>query len=48
MNDECRICPYGRNCINGRWCEKVRKYVQYAKTKLCEDKITKTIEKEEQ
>lgn len=36
MNDECRSCSHGRNCINGRWCEKVKKYVQYASTKLCE------------
>lgn len=35
MNDECRSCPHGRNCINGRWCEEIKKYVQYANKPLC-------------
>lgn len=37
MNEQCRTCAHGRNCINGRWCEKLRKYVQYDKKPLCED-----------
>ena len=34
MNDECRSCPHGRNCINGRWCEEIKNYVQYANKPL--------------
>lgn len=37
MNEKCLACIHGRNCINGRWCEKLKKYVQYADKILCED-----------
>ena len=39
MNEQCRTCAHGRNCINGRWCEKLRKYVQYDKKPCKKGKI---------
>lgn len=37
MNERCRTCAHGRNCINGRWCEKLKKYVEYAKELECDE-----------
>lgn len=37
MNEQCRACADGRDCINGRWCEKLKKYVQYTVKILCKD-----------
>lgn len=39
MNERCRTCAHGRNCINGRWCEKLRKYVQYDKNRYVKMEI---------
>lgn len=36
MNMKCETCQYGRNCINGRWCEKLKIYVQYFSKPKCE------------
>lgn len=36
MYDECQICESHRNCINGLYCLKLKKYVQYALEKECE------------
>lgn len=27
----CDSCNYKRNCINGRWCLKFKRYVEYSK-----------------
>lgn len=27
----CDSCKYKRNCINGRWCLKFKRYVEYSK-----------------
>lgn len=34
---ECQSCEYGRNCINGRWCAKLRVYVEYSNKVKCEE-----------
>lgn len=34
---ECITCSDGRNCINGRWCKKLRTYVEHLKTKKCNE-----------
>lgn len=34
----CDSCNYKRNCINGRWCLKLKRYVEYSKDiKACEE-----------
>lgn len=38
MNKECQSCDSHRNCINGLYCLKLKKYVQYAFEKECETK----------
>lgn len=47
----CRDCESGRNCINGRWCTKLRRYVTHISAAPCEDIIinqTKQIMKAEE
>lgn len=35
MPPECKRCDGLRNCINGGFCVKYNKYIEYAKEKLC-------------
>ena len=35
MPQECKHCPQGRNCLNGRFCEALNIYVEYKKEKPC-------------
>lgn len=30
MHSECQSCEFHRNCINGLYCLKLKKYVQYS------------------
>ena len=33
----CRLCRHGRNCLNGRWCEVWREYVEYRDINECKN-----------
>jgi len=35
MIDECKVCASIRHCINGHYCTKTKKYVEYSKSKEC-------------
>lgn len=37
-NDTCMQCADGRNCINGRYCLKLRGYVTYYATPPCQNR----------
>ena len=37
MNDACRVCVHGKNCINGRWCDKLKSYVEYKEEIMCDE-----------
>ena len=34
---DCRKCEFCRCCINGLYCMKLKKYVEYIKVPLCEE-----------
>jgi len=34
-NDICNACREGRNCVNGRYCMRLHRYVEYAKEPPC-------------
>nr|DAP81746.1 MAG TPA: hypothetical protein [Caudoviricetes sp.] len=34
-NHPCHGCNTVRNCLNGRYCPKLGRYVEYSKTKPC-------------
>lgn len=36
MNATCESCKHIRNCINGRFCTLVRRYVEYRDFPVCE------------
>ena len=38
-NELCHRCGHGRNCINGRWCEVRRTYVEYVCMTECPDAV---------
>ena len=38
MYEECGNCKFHRNCINGLYCLKLKKYVQYNPPKICKTK----------
>jgi hypothetical protein len=38
-NKKCLACTKAYNGINGRFCPVLRRYVEYAKSPLCEDNI---------
>ena len=31
----CKDCPEGRNCLNGRYCLRLKRYVEYSSVPLC-------------
>lgn len=33
---KCIACQQGRNCINGRYCTKLRQYTEHYSEPLCE------------
>nr|DAP07223.1 MAG TPA: ADAM cysteine-rich domain protein [Caudoviricetes sp.] len=33
---KCLLCPDGRNCINGKYCIKYKRYVQHMEKLPCE------------
>nr|DAG00235.1 MAG TPA: hypothetical protein [Podoviridae sp. ctJDl18]DAM57818.1 MAG TPA: hypothetical protein [Caudoviricetes sp.] len=33
---KCLLCPDGRNCINGKFCLKHKRYVQHQEKLPCE------------
>lgn len=33
----CDCCERGRNCINGRWCQVTRKYMEHHNLWLCDN-----------
>lgn len=35
MPDDCAKCPNALNCINGKYCLILNKYVNYDRTKKC-------------
>lgn len=35
MTEDCNKCKHGRNCINGRYCQKLKQYVEYSKETNC-------------
>lgn len=37
MNDACLVCMHARNCINGRWCDKLKSYVEYKEEIMCNE-----------
>lgn len=37
-NPECQACEKGMNCINGRYCRKLGRYVDYAPMPPCKEK----------
>jgi hypothetical protein len=38
MIEECKSCTEVRNCINGHFCAKLKKYVEYSRKKECNKK----------
>jgi len=34
-NDICHQCVEAHNALNGRYCNRLQKYVEYAKEPLC-------------
>nr|DAI78070.1 MAG TPA: hypothetical protein [Caudoviricetes sp.] len=37
MSEKCVICKEGRTCINGRFCLKLKRYVEYINDRtICE------------
>ena len=34
--EECQVCVSSANCINGVYCHKLKRYVQYETTPPCE------------
>lgn len=32
----CKYCMFGRNCINGTWCEWYKRYVEHQDWERCE------------
>lgn len=38
---ECKNCEFHRNCINGLYCMKLKKYVEYSHSKQCESQTRK-------
>ncbi len=36
--NKCSTCPTAINCINGRYCTKLKKYVEHDKEPKCETK----------
>lgn len=36
MHEDCSVCRFRRNCINGLYCMQLNDYVQYTKKKKCE------------
>ena len=37
MPPKCKECEQGRNCINGRYCLKLRAFVNYLKDIVCNE-----------
>lgn len=37
MNIKCKSCSHARNCINGKWCELKKKYVEHIDKLLCDE-----------
>lgn len=37
-NATCLTCKAGKNCINGRYCEAIHKYVEYDTLPKCTHK----------
>ncbi len=37
MNARCKSCESGTNCINGRWCTVLKKYVEYSNKAECDN-----------
>lgn len=37
MPIDCTTCPHKRNCINGAYCTKLGKYVQYKDAPVCQE-----------
>lgn len=35
MNAECALCDKTRNCINGKWCIPLHRYVNYDDKPRC-------------
>lgn len=35
MPKECENCNYAKNCINGKFCVKFKRYVTYDKVRKC-------------
>lgn len=44
-NEQCANCPQSHLAVNGRYCKKLKRYVEYAVTPLCEKKIKNKIDK---
>lgn len=36
MNKTCEVCKHIRNCLNGKYCTLVGKYVEYQNVPICE------------
>lgn len=37
MSKECEYCPMLRHCINGGFCIKLNKYIEYDRKKGCDE-----------
>lgn len=36
MSDKCAMCKDGRACINGWFCLKLKRYVEYINRTICD------------
>nr|WP_297658435.1 hypothetical protein [uncultured Prevotella sp.] len=34
-HEECNTCEHGRNCINGKYCQRYKMYVQHMEKLPC-------------
>ena len=37
MHHDCNLCESKRNCINGAYCQKLKKYIEFTKNKECDE-----------
>nr|DAG22550.1 MAG TPA: hypothetical protein [Caudoviricetes sp.] len=36
MSEKCVICKEGRTCINGQFCLRLKRYVEYINKPICD------------